>query len=393
MTEQLRIPAVIMRGATSKGLFFRHDDLPFAPDLRDRIILRALGSPDPYGRQLDGLGGATSSTSKVAIISPSPRNDCDVDYLFGQVGIERNFVDFSGSCGNLAAAVGHFAIEEGFVRATDPLTLVRIWQVNTSKRIVAYVPTENGLPLVEGDYRIDGVPNSGAEIRLEFFDPGGSCTGKLLPTGNVVDELQIPGIGKVSVSLVDASNPVVFVLAQTLGLRGTELGEEVNSDLEILDRLEQIRAHGAVVMGLAGSPEEATLNCPAIPKVAFIAPPQTYQNLTGEVIDGAEIDLVARIISMNKLHGAYTVTGAIGTAVASMLPGTLVHRVARTIEDRSLRIGHSAGIMKVGVCFSQENGNWVATKGVVGRTARRMMEGWIRVPASVLECHATGGTS
>jgi 2-methylaconitate cis-trans-isomerase PrpF len=312
-----------------------------------------------------------------------------VEFLFGQVSIDGNLIDYSGSCGNLLAGVGHFAIEEGFVKATDPLTAARIWQINTGKLIVAHVSTENGLPSVEGDYRVDGIANPGAEVKLEFFDPSGSRTGKLLPTSKVVDQLQIPGAGKVPVSLVDASNPIVFVLAETIGLKGTELGEEFSSEVGINNVLEQIRAHGAVAMGLAKSPEEATLHCPAIPKVAFVSPPKSYQTQSGEMIDEAAIDVVARIISMNTLHGAYTVTGAIGTAIAAMLPGTLVHQVARRIEHESPRIGHPSGIMKVGVCLTRANGNYRVTKAVVGRTARRLMEGWVRVPVSVFESHKT----
>ncbi|HEY8486041.1 MAG TPA: 2-methylaconitate cis-trans isomerase PrpF [Limnochordales bacterium] len=383
--EQLRIPAVIMRGGTSKGVFFRGDVLPSDPEVRDRVILRAFGSPDPYGRQIDGLGGATSTTSKVCIISPSTRPGCDVDYLFGQVSIDRPLIDYTGNCGNLSSAVGPFAIEEGMVKGTDPVTVVRIWQVNTQKLIVAHVPTRDGLPEVEGDYTIDGIPTPGAEIRLEFYEPGGSNTGKLLPTGRVVDELDIPGLGRVPVSMVDAANPAVFVPAEVLGLAGTELGDQVDGNPELLRRLELIRAHAAVAMGLARSPEEATRNRPATPKIAFVTRPQAYTTQKGSRVEEDQVDVVSRIMSMGKLHRAYAVTGAIATAMAAVLPGTVVNQLARLAVPEEVRIGHPAGVIKVGASVRQDNGQWTAVKAVVGRTARRLMEGWVRVPASVLQ--------
>ena len=381
--DQLRIPAVIMRGGTSKGVFFRGDVLPADPEVRDRIILRAFGSPDPYGRQIDGLGGATSTTSKVCIISPSQRPDCDVDYLFGQVSIDRPLIDYTGNCGNLSSAVGPFAIEEGMVKGTDPVTVVRIWQVNTQKLIVAHVPTRGGMPVVEGDYWIDGIPTPGAELRLEFYDPGGSNTGKLLPTGRMVDELDIPGLGRVPVSLVDAANPAVFVPAEVLGLEGTELGDRVDGDPELLRRLELIRAHAAVAMGLARTPEEATRSRPATPKIAFVAPPRRYVTQKGSTVEADQVDLVARIMSMGKLHRAYAVTGAVATAMAAVLPGTVVNRLARLAVPGEVRLGHPSGVIRVGAVVQQSHGEWTAVKAVVGRTARRLMEGWVRVPASV----------
>ena len=383
--HQIRIPAALMRGGTSKGLFFRGETLPADPERRDRILLRAIGSPDPYRKQIDGLGGATSSTSKVVIVSRSTRPDCHVDYLFGAVAVDAPVIDWSGSCGNLVAGVGPFAIEEGLIAPCEGTTVVRIWQVNTAKRIVAHVPTLDGAPLVAGDCRMDGVPFSGAEIRVEFFDPGGAGGGKLLPTGCVTDRLHVPGVGTVEASLVDAGNPTVFVRASDLDLTATELAQAIDSDRALLARLEAIRAAGAVAMGLAASPDEATAKRPATPKIAFVAPPASYETSTGERLSADDIDVTARILSMGRLHHAFTGTGSIAAAVAAALAGSVVAQVVRqTPAGEPIRIGHPAGRLEVGATVVRQGDEWIAEKAIMRRTARRLMEGSVLVPAEVL---------
>lgn len=386
MQEQLRIPAVYMRGGTSKGVFFRQDALPEDRSVWDALFLRALGSPDPNRRQIDGLGGATSSTSKAVVIGPSSRPDCDVDYYFAQVAIDRPFVDYSGNCGNLSSAVGPFAIEEGLVPATDPVTVVRIWQVNTSKKIIAHVPTVNGLPAVEGDFAMDGVPGSGAEIKLEFLDPGGSAGRGFLPTGNVRDTLDIPGFGPLEVTLLDAAVAMVFFRAADIGLTGTELQDQVDTNPELLDLLERIRSHAAVAMGLAASPEEATQKRPGTPRMAFVSPPQTYKTRKGDEVAAKDVDLVARVISMGRLHHAIAVTAGVATATAAVVPGSIVQEISGLpAGEQQVRIGHAAGTIRIGASVREENGQWVAEKAILSRTARRLMEGNLRVPASVLK--------
>ncbi len=382
---QRRIPAVVMRGGTSRAVFFHRQHLPEDPELRDRVILTIFGGGDPYGRQIDGLGGAVSTTSKAAIISPPSVPDADVGYTFGQVSVTTPLIDYGGNCGNISSAVGPFAIEEGLVRATDPVTTVRIWQVNTRKRIIARVPTSGGLPQVEGDYAIDGVPGTGAMILLEFLDPGGSMTGRLLPTGNPTDVLEVEGVGRLAVSLVDAANPVVFVDPRDLGLDGLEMPERVDGDTALLARIEAIRAHAAVRMGLARTPAEATARSPGVPKLAFAAPPASYTSTRGSLVEGAAVDVVGRIMSMGRLHRSYALTGAICTAAAAQVEGTLVHAVARPGPpgERTLRIGHPAGIIEVGVQVVRRDGEWHVEKVVTRRTARRLMEGMALVPASV----------
>jgi probable AcnD-accessory protein PrpF len=381
---QKRFPAVYMRGGTSKGLFFHEKDLPTDPQVRDQVILRATGSPDPFRRQVDGLGGATSSTSKAVIISKSDVPGCDVNYLFGQVGIDKPYVDYKGSCGNLSAAVGPFAIEEGLVPATEGETIVRIWQVNTKKRIIARVPTAGGLPMVDGDYRIDGIPYPGALIRLEYLSPGGSVCSSLLPTGRVTDVLEVPGVGSVEVTLLDAANPVVFVRAADLGLLGTESSDEIDARADLLKKLEAIRCHGAVAMGLATSIDQVGQ---AIPKMAFVSPAAEYLSRQGQPITKDSIDVVGRVMSMGRCHQAYAATVAIATVIASLVPGTLVNQAAgiTTKGERTVRLGHPSGIIEIGAEVVQENGLWTATKAVSLRTARRLMEGSVLVPQSALE--------
>lgn len=378
---QLRIPAVYMRGGSSKGVFFHARDLPPAGPARDALLLRVIGSPDPYGKQIDGLGGATSSTSKVVVIAPSCRPDCDVDYLFGAPAIEVPVIDWSGNCGNLSAAVGPFAISEGLVQAPrEGLARVRIWQANLGKRILAHVPMANGEVQEEGDFRFDGVAFPAAEVVLDFLDPAGS-DGSVLPTGRAVDELDVPGLGRLPVTLLNAGNPTVFVRAETLGLSGTETQAQVNGDGPLLARLEALRATGAVAMGLAATAAQATAERPHTPKLCLIAPPQTYRVAGGKQVRAEELDVIARMISMGKLHHAIPGTGAVAVAVAAALPGTLVHTLTGDLDGRQVRIGHTAGTVAVGARAREVGGVWQVEKASMSRSARRLMEGWVRVPA------------
>ncbi|MDE2052465.1 MAG: 2-methylaconitate cis-trans isomerase PrpF, partial [Gammaproteobacteria bacterium] len=333
---QLRIPAVYMRGGTSKGVFFLAGDLPADRQARDRILLRVIGSPDPYGKQIDGMGGATSSTSKVVIISRSSRADCDVDYLFGQVAIDAPFIDWSGNCGNLTAAVGPFAIAAGLLVApADGTAVARIWQANIGKKIIAHVPMRGGEVLESGDFHLDGVAFSGAEVKLEFIDPAGedgesgagsgSGSGVTFPTGREIDLLALPGLGTLEATLINAGNPTIFIDAVSLGLEGTELQQDVNGRKELLALAEAVRSRGAVAMGLAATPEEATAKRPHTPKLAFVAKPAGYTASDGKRIDAESIDLLTRVFSMGKLHHAMTGTGAVAIAAAAAIPGTVVH--------------------------------------------------------------------
>lgn len=377
---QRRIPAVYMRGGSSKGVFFLDKDLPPTGQERDAVLLRVIGSPDVYGKQIDGMGGATSSTSKVVIIGKSSREDCDVDYLFGAPAIETPVIDWSGNCGNLSSAVGPYAISEGLVDAPrDGIAVVRIWQANIQKRIIAHVPMRNGEVQEEGDFVLDGVAFPAAEIVLEFLKPGGS-NGSILPTGNAVDELDIPGIGIMPVTLLNAGNPTIFLEADRVGLKGTETQDQVNGDAELLARCETIRAHCTVAMGLAATPEEATRLRPHTPKLCFVARPQSYQAAGGKFVEPGDIDVIARILSMGKLHHAITGTGAVAVAVAAALDGTLVNRIVGDIGDRQVRMGHTAGSVAVGAKTVLEEGGWSVDKAVMSRSARRLMEGWVRVP-------------
>ncbi len=380
--SQRAIRATYMRGGTSKGLFFRAEDLPQDKRERDTVLLRAIGSPDPYQKHTDGMGGATSSTSKVVIVSPSLREDCDVDFLFGAVAIEAPLIDWSGNCGNLSAAVGPFAITQGWVAPCEGSTTVRIWQQNIQKRIIALVPTRNQAVLEEGSFREDGVPFPAAEITLEFLEPADAGPAGLLPTGNPCDVLEIAELGRLRATLLNAGNPTVFVRADSLKLTGGELPDAVNRDARLLSRLEMIRAQAAVVMGLARSVEDATRNRPATPKIAFIAPPSAYRTSAGVEVAKEQIDLLARIVSMGKLHHAFTGTGSIALAVAAALPGTVVAEVARTLPGVPTRIGHASGVLAVGAILEQGAKGWRVEKAVMSRSARRIMQGEIYVPSA-----------
>ncbi len=385
---QLRIPAVYMRGGTSKGVFFRKEDLPADPAARERILLRVIGSPDPYGKQIDGMGAATSSTSKIVILSKSARPDCDVDYLFGQVAIDRAYIDWSGNCGNLTAAVGPFALSTGIVAGpADGVATVRIWQANIGKKILAHVPMAGGEVVEEGSFELDGVTFPAAEIRIEFLDPGGGDDdgegGSMFPTGHLVDTLEVPGVGRVDATLITAGNPTVFVEASALGLRGTELQKDVNSDSALLARLESVRAHGAVAMGVAASLEEAATRRLHTPKLCFVSPAQSYTASDGKSVKAQDIGVTARILSMGVLHHAMTGTGAVAIATAAAVPGTVVQRVLRPGADPARTVfGHPSGTLAVGAETAQRDGQWVVTRAVMSRSARRLMEGWVRVPST-----------
>jgi len=378
---QVRIPAVYMRGGTSKAVFFHENHLPKNPEIRDRVILAAYGSPDPNRRQVDGMGGAVSTTSKLAIISPSKDPAYDVNYNFGQVSIDKPKIGYQGNCGNISSAVGPFAIDDGLVSAEEPVTTVRICQTNTKKLIVAEVLVKDGLHNEEGDFAIDGVPGTGGKITLRFFNPGGSVTGKLLPTGNVKDVIEVPGIGEINLSIVDAANPVVFVRARELGLTGTEI-YEIDGSADISKKVEAIRSRVAVMLGLASSREEASEISQDVPKIAFVSEAQDYKAVTGEIIQKDEMDLVARIMSMGTLHKAYAATGAICTAGAAMIEGTVVHEMLKGIglKAKEIRLGHPGGIIPIGAIIEKKEGAYEYREAVLNRTARRLMDGYVYVP-------------
>ncbi|MDP3138510.1 MAG: 2-methylaconitate cis-trans isomerase PrpF [Burkholderiaceae bacterium] len=386
--RQSEIRATYMRGGTSKGVFFTPDDLPAAARtdnaLRDRILQRVIGSPDPYGKQTDGMGAATSSTSKVVIVGPSSRPDCDVDYLFGQVSIDQPFVDWTGNCGNLTAAVGPFAIARGLVGApADGHAVVRIWQANIGKKIIAHVPMQGGEVQELGDFELDGVPFPAAEIRIEFLDPGAdedSEGGAMFPTGHVIDTLEVPGVGALQATLINAGNPTIFVDAAALGLRGDELQPDINRDTACLARLEAVRAHGAVRMGLARSAQEASETRQHTPKLAFVAPPSDYTASSGRAVHAGDIDILARIMSMGVLHHAMTGTGAVAIAVAGAIPGTVISRLMGDAAREGLRFGHPSGALAVGAQARPIDGEWVVTKATMSRSARRLMTGSVWVP-------------
>ncbi|MDM0040165.1 2-methylaconitate cis-trans isomerase PrpF [Variovorax sp. J22G21] len=386
---QIAVRATYMRGGTSKGVFFALDDLPAAARVpgaaRDALLLRVTGSPDPYGKQIDGMGGATSSTSKVVLVGKSTRPDCDVDYLFGAVAIESAVVDWSGNCGNLTSAVGPFAITRGLMETpANGMAVVRIWQANIGKRIIAHVPVRGGQVVELGDFELDGVAFPSAEIKLEFLDPGAgedSEGGAMFPTGNRTDHVEVPGLGRVETTLINAGNPTIFVDAAAIGLKGTEMQGDVNSDAALLKRLEDIRAHATVAMGLASSADEATAKRPHTPKIAFVSKPTSYTSSSGKEVDGGAIDLTARIMSMGKLHHAMTGTGAVAIAVAAAIPGTLVSRLLANGSSGTVRFGHPSGSLFVGAEAAETRGEWGVTKAIMSRSARRIMDGQVFVPS------------
>jgi len=381
--KQLRIPAVYMRGGTSKGVFFRREDLPADPVEREKILLRVIGSPDRYGKHTDGMGGATSSTSKIVILSRSERPDSDVDYLFGQVAIDRPAIEWSGNCGNLSTAVGPFAISEGLVDAPrDGTATVRIWQANIRKRIISHVPMQDGAVQELGDFALDGVAFPAAEVKLEFLDPADDDGegGAMFPTGRRLDELEVPALGAIEATMIVAGNPTIFVDAARLGLTGTELQKDINNNPKILALAETVRAHGAVAMGLVKTPQEASEKRQGTPKIAFVAKPAGYTASDGKAVTAQSIDLLARIFSMGVLHHAMKDTGAVAIAAAAAIPGTVVSRLAPVGADGRVRFGHPSGVLSVGAEAREEAGRWAVKKVMMSRSARRLMEGWVRVP-------------
>ena len=389
-TPQINIPATYMRGGTSKGVFFRLQDLPASAQVpgaaRDALLLRVIGSPDPYGKQIDGMGGATSSTSKTVILAASDRPEHDVDYLFGQVSIDKPFVDWSGNCGNLSAAVGSFAIASGLVDAArvprNGVATVRIWQANIGKTIIAHVPMTNGEVQETGDFELDGVTFPAAEVKLEFLDPaaeeeGGG--GAMFPTGNLVDDLDVPGIGMLKVTLINAGIPTIFVDADAIGYTGTELQDAINGDPAALARFETIRAHGALRMGLIAHLDEAAKR-QHTPKVAFVAKPASYVSSSGKKVEADEIDLLVRAMSMGKLHHAMMGTAAVAIGTAAAIPGTLVNLAAGGGLRNSVRFGHPSGTLMVGAEAALADGVWSVTKAIMSRSARVLMEGAVRIP-------------
>jgi len=387
---QIRIPATYMRGGTSKGVFFNRDDLPEAARVpgaaRDALLLRVIGSPDPYGKQTDGMGGATSSTSKTVILSKSSQPGHDVDYLFGQVSIDKPFVDWSGNCGNLTAAVGSFAIMSGLLEAAriprNGTAVVRIWQANIQKSIIARVPMTDGEVQETGDFELDGVTFPAAEVQVEFIDPADG-EGAIFPTGNLVDDLEVPGVGRFKATMINAGIPTIFLNADDIGYRGTELQPDINGDDKALAMFETIRACGAVRMGLIGSVEQAA-GRQHTPKVAFVAPPAAYTASSGKQIAAEDIDLNVRALSMGLLHHAMMGTAAVAIATAAAIPGTLVNLAAGGGERNAVRFGHPSGTLRVGAQASRQDGDWAVDKAIMSRSARVLMEGWVRIPSDVL---------
>ncbi|APA87547.1 2-methylaconitate cis-trans isomerase PrpF [Paraburkholderia sprentiae WSM5005] len=387
---QIKIPATYMRGGTSKGVFFRLQDLPEAAQrpgaARDALLMRVIGSPDPYGKQIDGMGGATSSTSKTVIISRSSRPDHDVDYLFGQVSIDQAFVDWSGNCGNLSAAVGPFAISAGLLDASrvprDGIAIVRIWQANIGKTIIAHVPMMNGAVQETGDFELDGVTFPAAEVPLEFIDPAADeegAGGAMFPTGNLVDDLEVPGVGTLKATMINAGIPTIFVDAEAIGYKGTELQNAINGDAKALAMFETIRAHGALRMGLIEHLDEIATR-QHTPKVAFVAKPVDYVASSGKPVRAGDVDLLVRAMSMGKLHHAMMGTAAVAIGTAAAIAGTLVNQAAGGGARESVRFGHPSGTLRVGAQASLKDGEWVVTKAMMSRSARVLMEGWVRVP-------------
>ena len=391
---QIKIPATYMRGGTSKGVFFKLDDLPEAAQqagrVRDQLLLRVIGSPDPYAKQIDGMGGATSSTSKTVILAKSQQPEHDVDYLFGQVSIDQPFVDWSGNCGNLTAAVGSFAISNGLVDAAripeNGICTVRIWQVNIQKTIIAHVPITQGQVQETGDFELDGVTFPAAEVQIEFLDPAddGEDGGAMFPTGNLVDTLEVPEIGRFQATFINAGIPTIFLNAEDIGYTGSELQDAINGDAKALARFETIRAYGAKQMGLIQDISEAASR-QHTPKIAFVSKPKQYVSSSGKTITEQDTDLLVRALSMGKLHHAMMGTAAVAIGTAAAIPGTLVNLVAGGGAREAVRFGHPSGTLRVGAQAIQEKGQWVVKKAVMSRSARVLMEGWVHIPAESLE--------
>jgi len=375
-----------MRGGTSKGVFFNLEDLPESAQVpgaaRDALLLRMIGSPDPYGKHTDGMGGATSSTSKTVILSKTKQPDHDVDYLFGQVSINKAFVDWSGNCGNLTAAVGSFAISNGLVDISrlpeNGVAIVRIWQANIKKTIIAHVPITNGEVQETGEFELDGVTFPAAEVKIEFMDPADG-EGAIFPTGNLIDDLEVPGVGTFKATMINAGIPTIFLNAEDISYEGTELQEAINNDDEALAMFETIRAYGAVRMGLIETIEEAA-DRQHTPKVAFVGKPIDYVASSGKQINAADIDLNVRALSMGKLHHAMMGTAAVAIGTAAAIPGTLVNLSAGGGERHAVTFGHPSGTLRVGAEATQDDGQWTASKVIMSRSARILMEGWVRVP-------------
>ena len=392
--SQIKIPATYMRGGTSKGVFFKLDDLPEAAQqagrVRDQLLLRVIGSPDPYAKQIDGMGGATSSTSKTVILAKSQQPEHDVDYLFGQVSIDQPFVDWSGNCGNLTAAVGSFAISNGLVDAAripeNGICTVRIWQVNIQKTIIAHVPITQGQVQETGDFELDGVTFPAAEVQIEFLDPAddGEDGGAMFPTGNLVDTLEVPEIGRFQATFINAGIPTIFLNAEDIGYTGSELQDAINGDAKALARFETIRAHGAKQMGLIQDISEAASR-QHTPKIAFVSKPKKYVSSSGKTITEQDTDLLVRALSMGKLHHAMMGTAAVAIGTAAAIPGTLVNLAAGGGAREAVRFGHPSGTLRVGAQAIQEKGQWVVKKAVMSRSARVLMEGWVRIPAESLD--------
>jgi probable AcnD-accessory protein PrpF len=385
---QIRIPATYMRGGTSKGVFFALHDLPESARVpgapRDRLLLRVIGSPDPYGKHTDGMGAATSSTSKAVILSRSTRPDHDVDYLFGQVSIDKPFVDWSGNCGNLTAAVGPFAIRNGLIDPArvpqDGIAVIRIWQANIGKTIIAHIPMTAGEVQETGDFELDGVTFPAAEIQIEFMDPADdSDGGSMFPTGKLVDTLEVPGVGTFQATMINSGIPTIFLDADALGFTGTELQDDINADPALLAKLETIRAHGALRMGLIKLVEEAGAR-QHTPKIAWVAPPKDYVASSGKRIGAGDVDLLVRAMSMGKLHHAMMGTASVAIATAGCVPGTLVNLAAGGGEREAVRFGHPSGTLRVGSKAQQADGQWTVTKAIMSRSARILMQGWVHVP-------------
>ncbi|WP_229628405.1 2-methylaconitate cis-trans isomerase PrpF [Vibrio parahaemolyticus] len=389
--SQIKVPATYMRGGTSKGVFFNLEDLPpeaqVAGEARDKLLLRVIGSPDPYGKQIDGMGGATSSTSKTVIVSRSSRDDHDVDYLFGQVSIDKPFVDWSGNCGNLSAAIGPFAIHAGLIPQEripeNGIVTVRVWQMNISKTILVHVPIVNGFVQESGEFELDGVTFPAAEIQVDFVDPADG-EGSMFPTGNLVDDLVVPDVGTFNATFINAGIPTIFIDAESIGYQGTELQDDINNDDAALAMFESIRAHGALKMGLISELEEAQTR-QHTPKIAFVSKPKSYQSSSGKAVNESEIDVLVRALSMGKLHHAMMGTAAVAIASAACVPGTLVNLAAGGGEKESVTFGHPSGTLKVGAQAKQTEQGWVVQKAIMSRSARILMEGFVRVPSDVFE--------